>query len=84
MGGAAGFKKALEDAIIAGDELNAHDSKLGLAVENIFMLQALKNTDYGRAMQEKIRENSELLDLLEDETKFDSNGNYVGNINANE
>ena len=84
MGGAAGFKKALEDAIIAGDELNAHDSKLGLAVENIFMLQALKNTDYGRAMQEKIRENSELLDLLEDETKFDSNGNYVGNVNANE
>lgn len=79
MGGAGGFKKAIEDAIIAGDDFNAHDGKLGLAVENIFMLQALKDTDYGRVMQEKLKENTELLDLVQDDENFDSNGNYVGN-----
>jgi len=38
MGGAIGYKKALENAILSGDLFNAHDSKLGLAVENAFML----------------------------------------------
>ena len=83
MGGAEGFKRALENAIIAGDEFTAHDSKLGLAVENAFMLQALKNTKYGQAMQQKFQENLELLEIAQDDANFDQNGNYIGNANAN-
>ena len=84
MGGAIGFKKALEDAITAGDAFTAHDSKLGLSIENAYMLQALKDTDYGKALQEKISQNADLLEVAENKNgEFDENGNYIGNMVAN-
>jgi hypothetical protein len=44
LGGAIGFKKLLENSLISRDDEAARDDKLGLAVENIFMLRALSGT----------------------------------------
>lgn len=81
LGGAIGFKKLLENSLISRDDQAARDDKLGLAVENIFMLRALQGTQMADAYQKSIDDQASLANLTTQEAvaqNFDTQGNYIG------
>ena len=76
MGGALGFKHSMEQHLANGELFEANNDKLGLAIENAFMLEVLAETEVGRAYISSMYENSSILQ----NAQFDDNGRLVTNI----
>lgn len=78
LGGSMGFKTAMEDAIISGDEFNSRNNQLGLAIETILMLNTLQDTEFGRAYSQSIDDIQSLQAVLQNDQAFDNSGKYIG------
>lgn len=81
MGGAIGFKKLLENSLMATNTDEARDNKLALAVENVFMLNALEGTQMAEAYNKEIDDHIALEELTTEQNRqqnFDEQGNFIG------
>jgi len=66
MGGAVGFEKSLMESVRQGDEYEAHNNKLGLAIENISMLESLRGTKFYEGLRADINKRLHLGEDIQD------------------
>lgn len=79
--GSLGFANSLQKALIAEDVNSVKDNKFGLMMETVSMLRSLQNTEFGKAIQQRLQERAQFNTQYSDDD-FDDKGNYIGDNEA--